>query len=195
MQAIEQLKKEHRSIREVLKILGNMTQKLEAGDMVDTHDLEAVREVLQIFIGACHHTKEETVLLPALAEVGMPASNSLIDSILTDHELARAWVEAFAEGVVDYKEGETVAVPKIIENAHYYLSLLEEHLKKEDFGLFPLADTLLDDQEQIEMLKEFVLIEREKIGEGKHDGLQKTIWRLQEIYPEKGENRKRSIEC
>ena len=122
------------------------------------------------------------MLIPAMEEVGISRSYALIKSILADHELARAWVQGVAEGVNDYKQEKPSAALKIIENTRYYLSLLGEHIKKEDYALFPLADSLIDDSKQTEMLEEFEKIEREAIGEGKHEEMERIVLNLKETY-------------
>lgn len=59
MQATEVLKTEHRAIELMLRILDNVSDRLERGETVDTGDLEAMVEFIRVFADRCHHAKEE----------------------------------------------------------------------------------------------------------------------------------------
>lgn len=182
MKPAEQLKKEHAAVKDMLNIMGAVTRKLEAGDRVEVGHLESIVEFLQVFVDGCHHRKEEDAFIPALVEAGVPLNDKLIESVLTEHDLARAWTEGLAEGVEDYKQKKAPAVPKIAENARYLISLLAEHIKKEDFALFALADVVIDPKRQDQLSAEFAKIEKEKMGFGKHKQTHDALRRLKEIY-------------
>jgi len=85
-----------------------------------------------------------------------------------EHDQGRGFVRAFAEAVEKYERGDKTAKQAIIENARGYTSLLSQHIPKENDILYPLADRMLGENQQKELLEKFEKIERERIGVGKH---------------------------
>jgi hemerythrin-like domain-containing protein len=183
MNPVEQLKNEHAAVKDILDIMRAVTRELEAGGRVEAEHLDSIVEFLQVFIDGFHHRKEEDALITALVEAGVPLNDKLIESVLTEHDLARAWTEGLAEGVEDYKQKKASAVPKIAENARYLISLLAEHIKKEDFALFAMAEVVIDPKRQDQLLVEFARIEKEKIGSGKLKKIHAVLRGLKKIYP------------
>ena len=75
-----------------------------------------------------------------------------------------------------------MGIPKIIENARGYTSLLTQHIDKEDNVLYPLANNSLSDEKQDELRKGFEEVERNVIGEGRHEEFHGLIHHLKDIY-------------
>jgi hemerythrin-like domain-containing protein len=67
-------------------------------------------------------------------------------------------------------------------NAKGYVNLLRDHIYKEDNVLYPMADQNLSDNAQEELTKEFDRIEKEIIGEGKHEVYHELLKNLKSIY-------------
>jgi hemerythrin-like domain-containing protein len=182
MKPTERLSAEHNIVKEMLKIIGKVTLKLEAGERADSEHLDEIAAFLNVFVDKYHHGKEEDALFPALEEVGIPRDSGLVDALLTDHELGRAWVAGMVEGIESYKQGQVTAAPKIIENARHYIALLGEHMKAEEYGLYAMANTVISEERQDELLEEFERIESERIGTGKHEYLHEVVSRLKKTY-------------
>ena len=70
----------------------------------------------------------------------------------------------------------------LIKNGRAYISLLNQHIHKEDNVLFPIAEKHLSDNKQKELWEGFESIETQKIGEGKHEKFHKMIESLDKIY-------------
>jgi hemerythrin-like domain-containing protein len=182
MKPTRQLIKEHDSIKEMLKVIEKVSQKLEAGEEVNPDHLDSIINFIRIFADKCHHGKEEDLLFSAMEEVGISKESGPIGVMLSEHELGRKYVKGMDDGVVSYKKGEIKAALQIAENARKYATLLTQHIYKEDNILYPMADMHLSEEKQQELIKEFEKVEQEKIGIGKHQELLNTLNYLSDIY-------------
>lgn len=88
-----------------------------------------------------HHHKEEEVLFPALEKKGMPRDGGPIGMMLFEHETKRGLVKELRKAVEDENAG------KIKENALAIVSLLRDHISKEDNILYPCAKDFLSAEE------------------------------------------------
>jgi len=182
MKATEQLKEEHGAIKQMLAILDRVCQKLEAGEKVSPEHLDQIVDFIRVFADKCHHGKEEDLLFPALEEVGIRKQGGPIGVMLTEHTSGRNYVKGMSEAAAKYKAGDLEASSSFVENAGNYIALLNQHIHKEDNGLFPSADQCLSAERQRELFEEFERVEMETIGIGKHEELQKLLHRLEEVY-------------
>ena len=80
-----------------------------------------------------HHHKEEEVLFPKLEEKGIPKDGGPIGVMLMEHEMKRGYVKELAGGDIS-------AAGRII-------SLLRDHIAKENDILYPMAEQVLSEEE------------------------------------------------
>ena len=166
MQATDLLVEEHRVIERVLAALERLTEK------PGTDFLEPWKKALDFvrnFADQCHHFKEEKVLFPALEEHGIPNEGGPIGMMLLEHEEGRSYVRAMFDALGKIEAGDLRAQAALFENAKQYLRLLREHIQKEDDILFRIADEVIPDVEQRQLLKEFEAHEAEEMGAGVHE--------------------------
>jgi hemerythrin-like domain-containing protein len=182
MKPTDELMQEHEAIKLMLKILERAGQMLEAGEKVDAADLDGMLELIRVFADKCHHHKEEDLLFPALQRVGIPKEQGPIGVMLMEHESGRNYVRGMAEGIEQYKIGDTDAYKQIAANARNYIKLLSEHIYKEDNVLYPMADARLSEKDQETLHDEFSRVEKEVVGRGKHEEFHRLLDRLQKIY-------------
>ena len=88
-----------------------------------------------------HHHKEEEVLFPAMEEKGIPKEDGPIGVMLMEHELKREHVKELRKAV----EGDEK--DKIKEHALAIVSLLRDHINKENNILYPMAEQVLTQEE------------------------------------------------
>jgi hemerythrin-like domain-containing protein len=162
----EILSDEHRVIERVLSGLEQLTKLPTAGSV------EHWRKALDFFRGfadQCHHYKEESVLFPALEEHGIPVEGGPIGMMLQEHEEGRAHVRSMIDAVEQLDKGNATAQDSLLDHARAYLTLLREHIQKEDDILFRMADEVIPQDEQREILKRFEAHEVKEMGAGSHE--------------------------
>ena len=164
--ATEILSDEHRVIERVLDAL----QRLRA--LPVNAALEQWRKALEFlrnFADQCHHFKEEKILFPALEEHGIPREGGPIGMMLAEHEEGRAHVRSMIDAVEQVAKGNGAATATLLEHARAYVTLLREHIQKEDDILFRMADEVIPEDEQRRILKDFENHEAEEMGAGAHE--------------------------
>jgi hemerythrin-like domain-containing protein len=160
------LSDEHRVIERVLAALEKLTEKPA------TESVASWRKALDFirhFADQCHHFKEEKVLFPALEAHGIPNEGGPIGMMIMEHEEGRSYVRAMFEAVGKIEGGDPSAQAALFENAKQYLRLLREHIQKEDDILFRMADEVIPEDEQRQLLKDFETHEAEEMGAGVHE--------------------------
>lgn len=162
----EILSDEHRVIERVLDAL----QRLTAVPV--NPSLEQWRKALDFFrhfADQCHHFKEEKVLFPALEEHGIPREGGPIGMMLAEHEEGRGHVRSMIDAVEQVAKGNGAASTTLLDHARAYVTLLREHIQKEDDILFRMAEEVIPEEEQRRILKDFENHEAEEMGAGAHE--------------------------
>ena len=167
MQATELLKHEHRVIELVLAGLERLAGQVEAGQPLDRTLAAKALEIIVNFADRCHHGKEEQHLFTLMAKHGMPTETGPLFVMLHEHEEGRGHVRAMREALAA-APGE-VADARFAASAHAYAALLRSHIYKEDNVLYPMAERMLNDQDDAQLLREFDEVERQEMGEGVHE--------------------------
>ena len=181
MKATQQLKDEHEGVKIMLNILERVCQELEAVGSLNREHFDGILEFLRVFVDKCHHGKEEDLLFPALIAAGVPKEGP-IAVMLHEHEMGRRYVKAMSESYAAYLAADKPTPKDIIQSGHGYISLLREHIEKENNVLFVMADSRLSERRQDELLEGFEKIEEERIGVGKHEQFHGLLEKLSRVY-------------
>lgn len=182
MKATRQLTEEHKAVKLMLEILGEIAERLKSGEKVESKHLDQLIEFMKIFVDGCHHTKEEDLLFPALEKAGIPNEGGPIEVMMMEHEEERVFVKDLILGIDRYKKGDIASGKKIAKNIENIRNLLLPHIDKEDNILYQMADMHLSKKQQDQLFKEFEKVENEKVGVGKHEQFHKMLDELEQIY-------------
>ena len=183
MKPINDLKLEHEAVKVTLRILNSICNDVEkSGQIANPDHLEQLIEFFKIFVDKCHHSKEEELLFPALEEVGVSREAGPIGVMLKEHQQGRDYVAKMNAALVRYLDGDREAARDLINNARAYITLLNQHIDKENTVLFSLADKNLSAEKQAELWEGFETIETEKIGAGRHEAFHRMIESLERLY-------------
>ena len=140
MKAIETLMDEHQLI---LKVLNSLE------DCIDHRDTAKLKEYLpdyitfiQGFADKLHHGKEEDILFRELGNYGFPSDTGPVMVMLHEHDLGRGLVKTLRER--SEKDGwDDDDLRTVKEAGTKYITLLRQHINKEDTILFPMAKASL----------------------------------------------------
>jgi hemerythrin-like domain-containing protein len=183
MKAIQDLRMEHDAVRLTLKVLDRIAQKIERqGSLDNPQHVDQLLEFFVIFVDKCHHGKEEELLFPAMEQAGVARDKGPIGVMLREHELGRECVQKMKTAFSRIKAGEPLAAKDFVSVAYAYISLLNQHIDKENNVLFPMAERQLSEATQADLSKGFERIEEQKIGVGKHEEFHKMIDQLENAY-------------
>ncbi len=166
MQATEILMEEHRVIEKVLDSLETASNRLAAGQTIPADFLFKAVDFIRNFADGCHHQKEEGILFLAMEANGMPQNIEPVSVFLEEHKEGRRLTRAMLEGAERIKIGDAAFVKQVVQNARDYVSLLREHIQREDLILFPLADQVIPASHHHQLMEDFNRIEdRDEIQE------------------------------
>ncbi len=183
MTPTEELKAEHRAIKRMLAILSKTCDRVEAGGSVDSGHFEAAVEFVQVFADKCHHAKEEDLLFPAMVAAGVPDERGPIGVMKAEHVRGRAFIRQVKESIPGFRSGAPGAATALVQGIRGYVALLDPHIDKEDFVLYPLADRVLSRRVLDGLAERFKQVEREVVGDGTHERFHRLLEELERAYP------------
>jgi hemerythrin-like domain-containing protein len=146
------LREEHRVILRALSVLEAAAARLASGRPLPEGWWPEIIAWLRAFADKNHHAKEESSLFPAMVKAGVPSDGGPIGVMLEEHQRGRALVRAMEAGEPAARAAK----------AREYVTLLREHIDKENGVLFPLADAVLDEAAQRALQREFDAVEADQ---------------------------------
>lgn len=169
MRATDVLKAEHRAIERVLDCLDCMADQWHRQGSLDTDSANHAIEFLRHFADGCHHHKEEQHLFPRMEIRGVAKERGPIGVMLHEHDEGRQLLSVMDAAVTEWSNGNRIAGDSFARAAEEYSVLLRQHISKEDHCLFAMADHVLSDEDQSDLLSAFHHTEHQDEREGKHE--------------------------
>ncbi len=159
------LKKDHEIIKLVLKATTTCIDLLKGGKEIPPAVLLDTVDFITNFIDRCHHAKEEQGLFPVLESTGMSRENSVIGTMLKEHEEARKIADQIKGAVDSYiannKSGQSRST--LIQHCQAYVDHINRHILKEDTRLFVIAERRLKGKEN-DVKSKLDSVEMEEVG-------------------------------
>ncbi|GBD35774.1 Iron-sulfur cluster repair protein YtfE [bacterium HR36] len=177
MRTIQTLMHEHRIIEHGLAVLLELARRFQTGAAVAKENVIAVLDFFQRFADGCHHAKEEGMLFPELERCGLAREAGPIGVMMRDHEQGRQLLAQMRQALQQADRPENRHL--FVQAALQYARLLREHIWKEDNVLFRLAERLLSENTDADMVERFEEFERDQIGEGTHERYHQLIHDLE----------------
>jgi hemerythrin-like domain-containing protein len=178
MFATDILRKEHDAILKMLDATDAVGQRLILAEKVSPDTLNGLLEFFRLFADSCHHGKEENILFPLLEKKGIPRDGGPIGVMLSEHNRGRELVHEMELASSQIQDSREVSSRRWVQAAAEYTNLLRGHIAKENNILFPIAETLLTNEEQERLTQEFERLEIEKMGVGTHERLHAKLNQL-----------------
>jgi len=184
MKPTDELSQEHRAIFRIIRIIGKMASRLEAGIAVDLDDLDQAVEFIQIFTHKCHHIKEEDHLYAEIIRSGTPGERVPIDLMITEHVEVRKYFAAMVDAIEGLRKGNRKPSEIFAAGAHSYGKLLTQHIFKEDHILYPMARTRLSHAQQTLLNVRFAEVDKNVLGADRREEFNRLLERLEQTYPD-----------
>jgi len=182
MSATADLRSEHIGVGRMLGILDAMAVQFDSGGHVVVDDIWQSIEFMRVFVDQCHHYKEEVLLFPAMREAELTSAEETIRILLDDHVHGREAVGNIAEATQRLADGDESASTALAQLMRTYAKLLHAHIRREENDCFSIADRELSADAQDELVKGYERVEREVIGEGRHEAFHALLDRLARSY-------------
>jgi hemerythrin-like domain-containing protein len=169
MLATDVLKEEHRVIEQVLDCLDSMAVKWHRQGTLDVESAQQAIVFLRHFADGCHHHKEEKHLFPRMETRGVAKERGPIGVMLHEHDEGRQLLSYMDAAVTEWINGNRIAGDSFARAAKEYSALLRQHISKEDHCLFAMADHVLSDEDQSDLLSVFHNMEHQDEREENHE--------------------------
>jgi hemerythrin-like domain-containing protein len=169
MKPTEELVHEHEVIAFVLKAGAAEAVRMEDTGEIDAGIIEKMLDFFRTFADRCHHAKEEKHLFPVLEGRGMSGDSGPLAVMLGEHTEGRKRRSNIARLLPAAKSGDEDAIRAVAENLAAYVSLLEDHIAKENGVLFPMAERIINEADQAALEKAFARVEEQEAGQGVHE--------------------------
>ena len=158
------LREEHDNILRGLEVLEACAGKLEDEQPVPPTTLEGLIEFFRLYADRTHHGKEEDLLFPAMIANGFSREVGPVHCMLADHDRNRSLTREMIEAAGKYRAGDKKAGTAFAAAATQYVSVLREHIQKENLVLFVMADNAIPESDQPGLLAKFHDVDNNKIG-------------------------------
>ena len=178
-QPTEILEEEHHFIQKVVGAVAVLLETIEVGKEVDGKTLRDIVEFMRTFADKCHHGKEETYLFPALEKKGVPMRGCPLGILIAEHQKGRALVSELAEATDSYMKASPLATESLVKSLRGITELYPNHIWKEEYLAFPMADKILSSEEQRDLAEKFEMVEKE-IGLDVHQRFEQFAKELEE---------------
>lgn len=169
MRATDVLKAEHRAIERVLDCLDVMVVQWQRQGALDVDSARQAIDFFRHFADGCHHHKEEQHLFPRMEIRGVAKERGPIGVMLHEHDEGRQLLSDMDAAVTEWSNGNRIAGDSFARVAKEYSVLLRQHISKEDHCLFAIADQVLSDVDQSDLLSAFQHTEFQDERQGKHE--------------------------
>jgi len=164
MEALNILIDEHVLIRQFLDNLNGSLRKMEQGNRPTREFFEKAVSFARDFTDKYHHFKEEHILFNRLAMKKKGKIDAEVESLKFQHERGRALMGEVAKALGGYNQGQEAQRLIILESVAAYLSLLRQHIHREDHIFFPMVEREIPWEEYRGLLEVFQQ-EGKKMGE------------------------------
>jgi len=161
--AIHSMSGEHRHIEAVINSLPDAVAALDARQPLAAQKLRDVVEFLRVYADQRHHHREEGIFFPLLVRRGVPPQGCPIGGLNNEHEKGRALVSALDEGITAYEQNLLNADQTLRRTLQEIIDLYRKHLWMEDAMVFPMAEKLITETDNQELIEDFAALDR-KIG-------------------------------
>lgn len=152
MSATESLRRDHRQIRRLGRVIVKCYGDLYAGKPVPLEDIERITRIIDEFLDSIHYSREEDSYFPCVASYGHLRTE--IKNLMIEHEFSRRIARQISRHLADWRHGKDSREP-VARFLRTYSVYLSDHMKKEeDFFDRAEAEVLSRDEEQ-EMFEQF----------------------------------------
>lgn len=161
MKTTDILTKEHQII---LKNLQELNLLLSKNLHEEISGVEKKIKFIQVYADQFHHAKEENIYFPWMKSKNADLQQGPLHCMLDEHEQGRSLIKMASLKLDEYKKtGNNSALIKMKEKLLIFITLLQNHIQKEDEILYKIAEQLNDSfaDGDLLMLDQFNYVELE----------------------------------
>jgi len=180
MDPINVLVSEHTLIRQFLSSLSFALEKLERGETLSKEYVEQVVVFARNFVDKHHHFKEEYQMFRMVAQKHDGRLDAQLDALRNQHEHGRRYITDIAAALDGHLAGDDIKTTTMLESLAAYLSMLRQHINREDHIFYPMARKALTGEEFEQLRTSFTEADA-KAGEGFIGEYQERVLKMEAL--------------
>lgn len=142
---IETLREEHRNIARLLNVMEDQVEMLVTACNPDLNLLQGIANYFCEYPDRCHHPKENVVLQKLQAKYPMEAAT--VGDLAKEHRDAYARARRFHDNIQAIICEQILPRDKLISAGRSFIDAEREHMRMEENIFFPLAASILDEED------------------------------------------------
>jgi hemerythrin-like domain-containing protein len=166
MRPTEILAREHALLMLVTRVAEQEVRYMRDTGESRPDELHKVVDFFEFFTEACHDPKEEHVLFARLVDRGLDAETGILGQFYRDHAEFTKRLHEIEHWLRDDKKSGPLDVMELADMLDAYLHLMRAHVAREEELLFTLANGLLSDDDQEDLMRAFAAIDAAEADEG-----------------------------
>lgn len=131
------LEREHLLIARTLDAFERFARRVASDFEPDVLDLLRFSTFCRDFADACHHEKEEAIVIPVLQRTALAPQQSTIEAILREHATERLMLRAIRRTGLAPNPFVGENRFRIAERIHAFVGFMRRHIELEETTLFP----------------------------------------------------------
>lgn len=167
MKPTQELEREHRTIERVARACGVFSEVLQNGQRVPAEILRKVVAFLRVY-GNQYHQQEEKWLFSMLRNKGIPSGSCPIAVLTHEDDKLTMLVDQLANAVEVYARTAGTVSATLVDTLQTLSELYPDHIWKEDYLLFPMAEKLLTDADQEVLAETLRMVSSAKGATARH---------------------------
>ncbi len=152
MSATDELRKDHKQIVRLEKVIIKCYTELYAGKNIPLSDLDKISLVIDEFLDSIHYSREEDSYFPCVASYDHLKQE--IRALLIEHEFSRRIALQIKKHLKRWKEGEDAREP-VARYLKTYSTFLMDHKTKEENFFDKAESEVLSREEEHDMYEQF----------------------------------------
>lgn len=172
-----QLKQDHITVRRIRDIAQRCSDQLYAGRNIPLEDIQIISVVIEEFVDAFHHGKEEKAYFPA-NEGKSAAHEEEIRKFLGEHEFGRRVARMMLRSLTEWKSGVDGREP-VARFLKTYAIYITDHTTKEE-RFFDVAEKMISESEDSALLRRYEACKKDVGGDARVEELFRLIAYLEE---------------
>ena len=160
LQAVAVLREEHRWIARMLDCLQHLVEDAGRRERLDAEAAAELLALFEHFADGIHQQREESALFPRLfARAASVAERVALGRLCGEHEEERRALRLLNEHLLGAIYGRGSDLASFLRTATVFLRLHREHLCIENTDLLPLAERLLQPEDDAPLLRFYTQLE------------------------------------
>jgi len=152
LSATETLRRDHKQIKRLDKIIIRCYQGLYAGKEIPLEDISKINQIIAEFLDSIHYSREEDSYFPCVASYDHLKEE--IRTLMIEHEFSRRIAKNISKHLLRWKQDEDSREP-VARFLRTYSIYLNDHMRKEEEFFDKAESSILSKEEELEMYEQF----------------------------------------